>query len=165
MKKINFLLLIIVFFALVPLSSVIAQEKNDSIKSVWDKTEITAPKNIDFTIQTCEISGNIVEYTFFIRNNIKDCERFELGPYTVYDDKGNQYDNITVHLGKSSSSTNYVYEELPEGINVKVKIIIKGVDKEAKTFQRIDIGCYGIDLGMSAKKIIIKNIPIEEKKK
>lgn len=164
MKRIYILALFTVFFGSSWLSYNIAQEKSDSTKTAWDKMEITAPKNIDFKIQSCEISGNIVEYTFLIKNNIKDCERFELGPYSVYDDKGNQYSDITAHLGKSSSSTNYVYEELPEGINVKVKIIIRGVDKEAKTFQRIDMGCYGSGLNMSVKKIIIKNIPIEEKK-
>jgi hypothetical protein len=143
-----------------------AQDKNksDSVSSAWDKMEMTVPKEIDFTLKSCEVGSGTVEYTFFINNKVKDAERFEIGNISVYDDEGNQYNKITMSLGKSTSSSQWVYEELPEGVNVKVKILIKDVSKNAKLFQRINITCGTRDFSMSSNKISIKNIPIENKK-
>lgn len=124
---------------------------------------VSCDKDLDFKLTAVDIIGSSVEVSYKVTNiGNSDVQFGELrSPKSnnnsiVYDNKGNQYSDVTLTVGLFSE--NSISVDIPVGASVKGKIKVKNVATDATEFSVIKIYIYNLYTDIDENYLYLKNV-------
>jgi hypothetical protein len=98
-----------------------------------------AQDKIDLEFKESKSVGNELHFKFLLTNNTSSSDLLILLNDTkLYDDEGNSFTSVRIHLGEKEKVYGAVQENCPKGIPMKLKIVFKDAASNLKKIKQLN---------------------------